>query len=145
VAICELIFLSVPSIEDCRGDTIGMLAGGRKKPGNFLPGFGMEGSETVYFLPKVSASEQVGHFFGLQRLSFSQPHFEQFQTAMIRRLSRREIITKAVPVMDGSSALSSGLRRRLAEGAGGRELFGYSCGIIRSRIDSSFSGAADDP
>jgi hypothetical protein len=42
-----------------------------KKPGNFLPGFGMEGTEMVYFLTKVSASAQVGHFFGLQRLSFS--------------------------------------------------------------------------
>jgi hypothetical protein len=55
---------------------------GEKKPGNFLPGFGVEGTEIVYFLTKVSASAQVGHFFGLQRLSFSCPHFEQFQTAM---------------------------------------------------------------
>jgi hypothetical protein len=55
---------------------------GEKKPGNFLPGFSVRGVGGGYFLTKVSASAQVGHFFGLQRLSFSKPHFVQFQTAM---------------------------------------------------------------
>jgi hypothetical protein len=42
-----------------------------KSPANLLPGFGANKMEADYFLTKVSASAQVGHFFGLQRLSFS--------------------------------------------------------------------------
>jgi hypothetical protein len=42
-----------------------------KSPANLLPGFVSGITEAVYFLTKVSASAQVGHFFGLQRLSFS--------------------------------------------------------------------------
>jgi hypothetical protein len=33
-------------------------------------------------LTKLPDSAQLGHFFGLQRPSFSNPHFSQFQTAM---------------------------------------------------------------
>jgi len=34
-------------------------------------------------LAKVPAPSQVGHFFGLQRPSFSNPHFSHFQTAIM--------------------------------------------------------------
>jgi hypothetical protein len=75
-------------IKDCPGGTIGGATGGRKKARQtFCRAFRDGEPEAAYFLTKLSASAQVGHFFGLQRLSFSKPHFVQFQTAMRRLLS----------------------------------------------------------
>jgi hypothetical protein len=40
------------------------------------------GSGPQTFLTKELGCSQVGHFFGLQRPSFSCPHFSHFQIAM---------------------------------------------------------------
>jgi len=49
-------------------------------PGSSAAGQGSDGE--IYFLTKVPDSAQPGHFFGLQRPSFSNPHFSQFHTAI---------------------------------------------------------------
>jgi hypothetical protein len=69
-----MICLLDSSIKGCPGDAIDRavsMAKKMKSPANLLPGFGANKMEADYFLTKVSASAQVGHFFGLQRLSFS--------------------------------------------------------------------------
>ena len=65
------------------------------------------GGKDQSFLAKVPAPSQVGHFFGLQRPSFSNPHFSHFQTAITVSFQMKSLfITKLVMILSEKEFLS---------------------------------------